>query len=112
MDGREVHWRPKVYWPAGTKVTVEAKVYGKHLGGGLWGQEDRKASFTIGKSKIAIADSKTKRMKVYIDGKQVTPDQRPRRESRHPDQHGQGRHRAPVPAARSSTSGPAAARTW
>jgi lipoprotein-anchoring transpeptidase ErfK/SrfK len=71
MDGRELHWRPKVYWPAGTKVTVEAKVYGVHLGDGLWGQEDRKASFTIGRSKIAIADSNTKRMKVYIDGKQV-----------------------------------------
>jgi lipoprotein-anchoring transpeptidase ErfK/SrfK len=71
MDGREAHWRPKEYWPAGTKVTVEAKVYGKHLGNGLWGQEDRKASFTIGQSKIAVADSNTHRMKVYIDGKQV-----------------------------------------
>ena len=72
MNNREVHWRPKEYWPAGTKVTVEAKVYGKDLGGGLYGQEDRKASFTIGQSKIAIADAKTHRMKVYIDGKLVT----------------------------------------
>ncbi|HEX6869992.1 MAG TPA: Ig-like domain-containing protein [Micromonosporaceae bacterium] len=72
MDNREVHWRPKVYWPAGTKVTVEAKVYGKNLGDGLFGQEDRKASFTIGPSKIAVADSKTHRMKVWIDGKLIT----------------------------------------
>jgi len=72
MDSREVHWRPKEYWPAHTKVTVEANVYGRDLGGGLYGQEDRKATFTIGKSKIAIADSKTHRMKVYIDGVQVT----------------------------------------
>jgi lipoprotein-anchoring transpeptidase ErfK/SrfK len=71
MDGRELHWRPKEYWPSGTKVTVEAKVYGKNLGDGLWGQEDRKASFTIGRSKVAVADSNTKRMKVYIDGKLV-----------------------------------------
>ena len=67
-----MHWRPQGYWPAGTKVTVEAKVYGRNLGGGLYGQEDRSASFTIGRSKIAIADSKTHRMKVYIDGKQIT----------------------------------------
>jgi lipoprotein-anchoring transpeptidase ErfK/SrfK len=72
MDTHEVHWRPKEYWPAGTKVKVTAKVYGKDLGGGLFGQEDRTASFTIGKSKIAKADAGTKHMKIYIDGQQVT----------------------------------------
>jgi lipoprotein-anchoring transpeptidase ErfK/SrfK len=72
MDDHEVHWRPKDYWPAGTKVHVEANVYGKNLGNGLYGQEDREATFTIGQSKIAVADSVTHRMKVYIDGKQVT----------------------------------------
>jgi len=68
---REVHWRPKVYWPAGTKVKVDAKVYGRHFGNGLYGQEDRSASFTIGRSKVAIADSGTHRMKIYLDGQQV-----------------------------------------
>jgi lipoprotein-anchoring transpeptidase ErfK/SrfK len=71
MDSHEVHWRPAEYWPAGTKVKVTAAVYGKNLGAGLYGQEDRSASFTIGKSKIMIADSKTHRMKVYVDGQQV-----------------------------------------
>src|SRR5262249_40401546 len=69
MDDHEVHWRPKDYWPAGTKVHVEANVYGKDLGNGLYGQEDREATFTIGPSKIAVADSNTHRMKVFIDGK-------------------------------------------
>jgi lipoprotein-anchoring transpeptidase ErfK/SrfK len=71
FDKRELHWRPEKYWPAGTKVTVEAKAYGRHFGNGLYGQEDRKATFTIGRSKIAIADAKTFRMKVYVDGAQV-----------------------------------------
>jgi lipoprotein-anchoring transpeptidase ErfK/SrfK len=72
MDSHEVHWRPKEYWPPGTKVVVDAKVYGRNLGGGLYGQQDVSASFTIGPSKIAIADSVTHHMKVYINGEQVT----------------------------------------
>jgi lipoprotein-anchoring transpeptidase ErfK/SrfK len=71
MDDHEVHWRPKDYWPPSTKVHVEANVYGKNLGGGLYGQEDRSATFTIGPSKIAVADAVTKHMKVYINGQQV-----------------------------------------
>jgi len=72
MDSHEVHWRPQQYWTPGTKVTVKAAVYGKDLGGGLYGQEDESATFTIGHSHIAIADHDTKMMKVYIDGAQVT----------------------------------------
>jgi lipoprotein-anchoring transpeptidase ErfK/SrfK len=72
INDHEVHWRPKEYWGSGTKITVTAKVYGVDLGNGLYGQEDRTASFTIGPSKIAVVDDTTKRMKVYIDGNQVT----------------------------------------
>src|SRR5262249_4024838 len=60
------------YWPKGTKVTVTAKVYGRDLGGGLYGQQDRSATFTIGAKKIAIADSVTHRMKIYFDDQLVT----------------------------------------
>ena len=73
MDDHEVHWRPKDYWPTNTKVTVTAKVYGKDLGGGLYGQQDVSATFTIAEhSHLAVADHDTKMMKVYIDGVQVT----------------------------------------
>jgi lipoprotein-anchoring transpeptidase ErfK/SrfK len=68
LNNHEVHWRPQEYWQSGTKVTVAAKVYGVNLGNGLYGQEDRTASFTIGQSKIAIADASTKQMEVYIGG--------------------------------------------
>jgi lipoprotein-anchoring transpeptidase ErfK/SrfK len=68
FDNREVHWRPQKYWASGTKVTVDAKVYGHDLGGGLYGQQDVTASFTIGHSRIAIADSTTHHMRIYIDG--------------------------------------------
>jgi lipoprotein-anchoring transpeptidase ErfK/SrfK len=68
FDKQELHWRPPQYWKPGTKVTVNAKVYGVKLGDGLYGEADRSASFTIGRSKIAIADSNTKHMIVYFDG--------------------------------------------
>ena len=68
MNAHEVHWRPKDYWPAHTTVTVTASVYGRDLGNGLFGEADRSATFTIGQSKIMVADSHTHRMKIYIDG--------------------------------------------
>jgi lipoprotein-anchoring transpeptidase ErfK/SrfK len=67
----EVHWRPQFYWKPGTKVTVNANVYGKDLGKGLYGQQDVSASFTIGPSKIAIADDKTFHIQVFVDGQMV-----------------------------------------
>jgi lipoprotein-anchoring transpeptidase ErfK/SrfK len=67
----EVHWRPQFYWKPGTKVTVTANVYGKDLGKGLYGQQDVSASFTIGPSKIAIADDKTFHIQVFVDGQMV-----------------------------------------
>src|SRR5262245_30439057 len=72
MSDYEVHWRPKAYWPAHTKVTVTADVYGKDLGNGLYGEASRSASFTIGQSKIMVADARTHHMKIYLDGTQLT----------------------------------------
>lgn len=75
IDDQTVHWRPQTapgqYWPAGTKVTVTAKVYGVQVGNGLYGQADQTASFTIGPPKIAVADDKTLHMKVYVNGQVV-----------------------------------------
>lgn len=75
IDAQNVHWRPKTapgkYWPAGTKVTVSANVYGVDLGNGLYGQADRQVSFTIGRSQIAVIDNASHTMAVYIDGKKV-----------------------------------------
>jgi lipoprotein-anchoring transpeptidase ErfK/SrfK len=68
---KEVQWRPPEYWVTGTKVTVRANVYGKNLGNGLYGERDVAASFTIGQSKIAVADDKSHHINVFIDGQLV-----------------------------------------
>jgi len=64
-----VVWRPKAYWEPGTKVSVNADIYGKDLGDGLYGVEDVSAKMTIGRQLVAVADGKTHRMVVYINGK-------------------------------------------
>ncbi len=55
----------------GTKVTIDAKVYGVDVGDGMYGQADRSISFKIGASHIAIADASTHHVKVYFGGKLV-----------------------------------------
>ncbi|GAB3466642.1 L,D-transpeptidase [Actinophytocola sediminis] len=69
FNDSEVHWRPKAYWPAGTKVTINAAIYGKNFGDGVFGNEDRTATITIGKSITAIADGASHQMTVSINGK-------------------------------------------
>jgi len=71
FDDSEVHWRPKAYWPAGTKISVRAGIYGKDFGGGVFGNEDRVANVTVGKAITAVADGGTHQMTVAIDGKVV-----------------------------------------
>ncbi|CAN5213547.1 Ig-like domain-containing protein [soil metagenome] len=64
----EVHWRPKVYWQAGTEVTVTTSLFGVDLGGGTWGKLDREISFDVGPSHVSIANPDTHQMEVYADG--------------------------------------------
>jgi lipoprotein-anchoring transpeptidase ErfK/SrfK len=65
----EVHWRPQTYWPAGTKVSVKASIYGKDFGDGVFGNDDRVANVTIGKAVTAVADGGTHQMIVNVNGK-------------------------------------------
>lgn len=71
LSDTDVYWRTKVYLKPGTKVTINARVYGKDLGSGLYGQADAATWFKVGDSHISIADDKTKLVKVYDNGKLV-----------------------------------------
>ena len=67
----EVHWRPRTYWKPGTKVALDTDLRGVSLGPGTYGSlnADRHITFTIGASHVSIADAKTHRMKVWVNGK-------------------------------------------
>ncbi len=56
IDGRDVAYRPKGYFPAHTKITVTAKIYGVNVGHGEYGASDESVSYRIGRKQTTIAD--------------------------------------------------------
>jgi lipoprotein-anchoring transpeptidase ErfK/SrfK len=71
VSNQSAHWRPEKYWAKGTTVKVSVNLLGVDLGNGVYGGGDHDANFSIGPSRIAIADSNTKQMECYIDGQMV-----------------------------------------
>jgi lipoprotein-anchoring transpeptidase ErfK/SrfK len=71
IDSEHVHYRPHSFWPAGTKVTLHAKIAGVDLGAGRWGATSRTVSFTVGRPQVIRVDVKRLTMTVERDGKAV-----------------------------------------
>jgi len=68
---KQLIWRPKDYWRTGTKIKVDAAVYGKALGNGSFGREDKAVTGTIGDKLVATADGGTHQMTVTVNDKDV-----------------------------------------
>ncbi|WP_285501606.1 Ig-like domain-containing protein [Actinokineospora sp. NBRC 105648] len=68
LNDQQVDWRPQEYWPAGTKVTVTAKLYGLAYGGGAYGKADLSTKFTIGRNQVVKVNTPDHKMNVYRDG--------------------------------------------
>ncbi len=71
IDDQEVRWRPAEFWQPGSTVTVTADIYGRNLGGGLYGQEDLTFGFTVGRSMVAEIDDNAHTMVVKQDGQVI-----------------------------------------
>ncbi len=71
ISSNEVHWRPKTYWKAGTKVSVVADIDSVPAGNGVFGQVSRSSNFTIGRAMISRVDMNNHTMKVFKDGKLI-----------------------------------------
>lgn len=56
-DGRwAMDYRTKDYWPAGTQVHVDAKLYGVKLNATSYGASDLTSDFTIGRNQVVVAN--------------------------------------------------------
>jgi lipoprotein-anchoring transpeptidase ErfK/SrfK len=71
ISDNEVHWRPKTYWKAGTKVQVHIDVNSLPAGNGIYGQEDRDVDFAIGAAHIYKVNMRTDQMQVFSGGKLI-----------------------------------------
>ncbi|MGG2459472.1 L,D-transpeptidase [Streptomyces sp. RGM 3693] len=66
-----IDWRPKDYWPAGTKVSVRGGLSGINSGDGGWFARDYDFDFTIGADHKAVIDVPSHTLTLYADGKAV-----------------------------------------
>ncbi|GAA2369205.1 L,D-transpeptidase [Gordonia cholesterolivorans] len=71
IDDQNVHYRGPEYWKPGTKIHIEADVYGVDLGGGVYGAEDNAVDYTVHDSWVAKADGATELLTVFHNGEQV-----------------------------------------
>jgi len=71
FSDREVHFRPKTFWPAGAKVHVDLDLNGVPAGNGIYGQQDQNIDFTIGKKVVNKVDLKKHTLTHTVDGKAV-----------------------------------------
>jgi lipoprotein-anchoring transpeptidase ErfK/SrfK len=65
LSDRQADWRPKEYWPADITVEVTAKLYGVHLGGGVYAKDDVSTKFKIGRNQVVKIHTPDHVMKVY-----------------------------------------------
>ncbi len=70
---KELHWRPKDFWQAGTKIFVDARVGGVPCGDGHFGKRNLTLSLTTGRQLIMTVDDRSspKVMVVTVNGQEV-----------------------------------------
>jgi lipoprotein-anchoring transpeptidase ErfK/SrfK len=71
VSATKVDWRPKEYWPAGTKIKVSASLYGVNYGNG-YGKADVTSEFTIGRKQVLKVHTPDHNVKVYRNGSLLT----------------------------------------
>jgi lipoprotein-anchoring transpeptidase ErfK/SrfK len=67
VRGSRVHWRTREYYPAGTKVSVDARMYGVPFGDGAFGAQDATLAFEIGRRQLVKAEASSHRIQVITD---------------------------------------------
>jgi lipoprotein-anchoring transpeptidase ErfK/SrfK len=67
VGGSRAHYRTREYYPAGTKVSVDARLYGVPFGDDAYGAQDITLNFEIGRRQVVKAEASSHRIQV-LDG--------------------------------------------
>jgi lipoprotein-anchoring transpeptidase ErfK/SrfK len=71
IDAREVHWRPREFWPSGIEVKVTESLVGMDMGNGEWGVSRRESSFKVGREQFIKVDVRRHELQVVRDDKVI-----------------------------------------
>lgn len=71
VDSKELHYRPKEYWPAHATIGVESRLKGLKVRDGLYGDTAKPLKLKTGDRVEALADASGLGMKVRKNGKVV-----------------------------------------
>jgi len=64
-----LYFRPRGYWPQHTKVRLVARLNGIEGAPGVYGDHTLRQSWVIGRSLIAVADTATHHVRIYLNRK-------------------------------------------
>ncbi|WP_367649196.1 L,D-transpeptidase [Aeromicrobium stalagmiti] len=71
FSDREAHYRPEKFWPAHTRVKVDLTLNSLPAGGGVYGQQDQKIDFKVGKKAVTIVNVAQHRLSYTVDNEVV-----------------------------------------
>jgi len=66
-QGARAHWRTREYFPSGTAVNVDAKLYGLPFGDGAYGAQDISLNIQVGRRQVVRAEVSSHRIQVIRD---------------------------------------------
>ncbi|MEU5632640.1 L,D-transpeptidase [Streptomyces rishiriensis] len=71
VDDKELHYRPKDYWPAHATVRVRSNLDGIKISDRLWGGPAKELKLTIGDRVIAVTDAASHSMTVFKNNEEI-----------------------------------------
>ncbi|MEU6193275.1 Ig-like domain-containing protein [Streptomyces sp. NPDC047061] len=71
VSDKELHYRPKDYWPAHATLQVHSNLDGVRISDRLWGGAAKPLKLTIGDKLLAVTDAAAHQMTVYRNDKEI-----------------------------------------